>query len=81
METIDLFLTRKCVRQLRVRYNLRRYAWSAHLPLRILTDFEEFAVYDRWDKPDKSDKAHTGRELYLDYSGYPQRRRRSPPFS
>jgi hypothetical protein len=25
---------------------LRRYAWSANLPLSILTDFEEFAVYD-----------------------------------
>ncbi len=25
---------------------LRRYAWSAKLPLSILTDFEEFAVYD-----------------------------------
>ena len=27
-------------------FQLRRYAWSAHLPLSILTDFEEFAVYD-----------------------------------
>jgi len=27
-------------------YQLRRYAWSAKLPLSILTDFEEFAVYD-----------------------------------
>src|SRR3990172_5869349 len=26
-------------------YQLRRYAWSAKLPLSILTDFEEFAVY------------------------------------
>src|SRR3990172_11680887 len=26
-------------------YQLRRYAWSARLPLSILTDFEEFAVY------------------------------------
>ena len=25
---------------------LRRYAWTAKLPLSILTDFEEFAVYD-----------------------------------
>ena len=27
-------------------YQLRRYAWSAKLPLSILTDFEEFDVYD-----------------------------------
>lgn len=27
-------------------YQVRRYAWSAKLPLSILTDFEEFAVYD-----------------------------------
>jgi len=26
-------------------YQLRRYAWSAKLPLSILTDFEEFAVW------------------------------------
>ena len=27
-------------------YQLRRYAWSAKLPLSILTDFEELSVYD-----------------------------------
>jgi hypothetical protein len=27
-------------------FQLGRYAWSAKLPLGILTDFEEFAVYD-----------------------------------
>src|SRR4030095_16254667 len=27
-------------------FQLRRYAWSAKLPLSILTDFEEFAIYD-----------------------------------
>ena len=27
-------------------FQLRRYVWSAKLPLGILTDFEEFAVYD-----------------------------------
>jgi type I restriction-modification system DNA methylase subunit len=27
-------------------YQLRRYAWSAKLPISILTDFEEMAVYD-----------------------------------
>jgi hypothetical protein len=27
-------------------FQLRRYAWSAKLPLSFLTDFEEFAIYD-----------------------------------
>jgi len=53
-------------------YQLRRYAWSARLPLSILTDFEEFAVYDCRLKPDKADKASTARVMYLDCSQYPQ---------
>ena len=32
-------------------FQVRRYAWSAKLPLGILTDFEEFAVYDCRSKP------------------------------
>jgi len=51
-------------------YQLRRYAWSAKLPLSILTDFEEFAVYDCRSKPDKSDKASTGRVMYFSYKDY-----------
>src|SRR5438477_2102218 len=51
-------------------YQLRRYAWSAKMPLSILTDFEEFAVYDCRVKPDVSDKASAGRTLYLTYSDY-----------
>ncbi|PKN04380.1 MAG: restriction endonuclease subunit M [Deltaproteobacteria bacterium HGW-Deltaproteobacteria-9] len=51
-------------------YQLRRYAWSAKLPLSILTDFEEFAVYDCRIKPDKSDKASTARIMYLTERDY-----------
>jgi hypothetical protein len=40
-------------------YQLRRYAWNVHLPLSILTDFEEFAVYDCRNKPNPSDSAAT----------------------
>lgn len=54
-------------------FQLRRYAWSAKLPLSILTDFEELAVYDCRNKPDKSDKASTGRTLFMNFSEYPQR--------
>lgn len=51
-------------------YQLRRYAWSAKLPLSILTDFEEFAVYDCRARPNASDKSSTGRILYLTYRDY-----------
>ncbi len=51
-------------------FQLRRYAWSAKLPLGILTDFEEFAVYESRSKPDKSDSAATGRVMLLNYKDY-----------
>ncbi len=51
-------------------FQLRRYAWSAKLPLGILTDFEEFAIYDCRVKPDKGDKASTGRVKLLSYKDY-----------
>src|SRR6266545_1412663 len=51
-------------------FQLRRYAWSAKLPLGILTDFEEFAVYDCRVKPDKGDKASVGRVKLLFYKDY-----------
>lgn len=54
-------------------FQLRRYAWSAKLPLSILTDFEEFAVYDCRIKPVKTDKASTARIIYLTYNEYSQR--------
>src|SRR6266567_5860924 len=54
-------------------FQLRRYAWSAKLPLSILTDFEEFAVYDCRIKPDKADKASTARVIYFTYAHFPER--------
>ncbi len=51
-------------------YQLRRYAWSAHLPLSILTDFEELAVYDCRLKPSLADKASVGRTLVLTCDEY-----------
>jgi len=51
-------------------FQLRRYAWSAKLPLSILTDFEEFAVYDCRQKPSQTDKPSAGRTLYLRYTDY-----------
>ena len=64
-------------------FQLRRYAWSAKLPLSILTDFEEFAVYDCRSRPVRTDKASTARLRaatrgqarikLLRYSEYPDR--------
>ncbi len=51
-------------------FQLRSYAWSAKLSLSILTDFEEFAVYDSRIPPKKTDKASTARVLYLSYNDY-----------
>ena len=54
-------------------FQLRRYAWSAKLPLSVLTDFEEFAVYDCRIKPAQTDKPSTARTIYLEYTKYPDR--------
>ncbi|MHB8859961.1 MAG: Eco57I restriction-modification methylase domain-containing protein [Thermoleophilia bacterium] len=52
-------------------YQLRRYAYSAKLPLSIVTDFEEFAIVDCRAKPSPKDKASTGRIRYWRYEEYP----------
>ncbi|MGH9428834.1 MAG: Eco57I restriction-modification methylase domain-containing protein, partial [Terriglobia bacterium] len=51
-------------------YQLRRYAWSAKLALSILTDFEEFVVYDCRSRPSSSDKTSAHRSKYLTYDQY-----------
>jgi len=48
-------------------YQVRRYGWSAKLSLSIVTDFEEFALYDCTKKPASTDKASTSRIRYLTY--------------
>ena len=49
---------------------LRRYAYSAGLPLSILSDFEEFAVYDGRVPPKKADAASRARLMYFTYDQY-----------
>lgn len=51
-------------------YQLRRYAWTNKLPLSVVTDFEEWAVYDCRIKPKPSDKSSAARITYLTYSDY-----------
>lgn len=52
---------------------IRRYAWNARLPLSILTDFEEFAVYDCTKKPMPGDTAATARIAYFTYKEYSEK--------
>jgi len=51
-------------------YQLRRYAWSAKLPLSIVTDFEEISIYDCRIKPGQKDKASVGRIGYYTFEEY-----------
>ena len=54
-------------------YQIRRYAWSAKLPLSVLTNFEGLAVYDCRVKPEKGDKASVARVAYYTYAEYGER--------
>ena len=51
-------------------YQIRRYSWSAKLPLAILSDFEELAIYDCRLKPKPADKASVGRVAFYTYDQY-----------
>jgi type I restriction-modification system DNA methylase subunit len=51
-------------------YQLRRYGWSAKLPISILTDFEEFAMYDCTKQPKENDATTVGRLKYITYDQY-----------
>lgn len=54
-------------------YQLRRYAWSAKLPLSILSDFEEFAIYDTRIKPLPTDPASKARIFYCRFDEYAEK--------
>lgn len=54
-------------------FQIRRYGWSAKLPINILTDFEHFAIYDCRTKPQYSDKASIGRIKIIHYKEYVER--------
>lgn len=51
-------------------YQIRRYGWSAKLPISILSDFEELALYDTRIKPVQTDKASTARVAFWSYRDY-----------
>ena len=51
-------------------YQVRRYGWSAKMPISIITDFEEFSIYDCTKKPKPEDKAAVARIKYLSFRDY-----------
>lgn len=54
-------------------FQVRTYGWSANIPLSILTDFEELAVYECLNEPKALDAAVTGRRKYLRWTEYADR--------
>jgi type I restriction-modification system DNA methylase subunit len=51
-------------------FQVRRYGWSAKLPISIVTNFEEFSIYDCTKKPNLTDKASIARIKYLTFHEY-----------
>jgi len=54
-------------------FQTRRYGYSASLPIAVLTNFHQLAVYDCQPKPDQSDKARVARVLLLHYEEFETR--------
>ncbi|MBN1615501.1 MAG: restriction endonuclease subunit M, partial [Deltaproteobacteria bacterium] len=54
-------------------FQLRRYAYSARLPISILTDFEEFIVYNCRTKPSITDKPSADRILCISFRDYAEK--------
>ena len=54
-------------------FQLRRYAWSAKLPLSVLSNFEEFVVYDTHVRPVKDDPAPTARIFCCTFREYAEK--------
>ena len=52
---------------------VRRYAYTAKMPIAILTDFQELAIYDTRIKPTEKDPAATARIEYLTYEQYEEK--------
>ena len=51
-------------------HQLRMYGWTKQLPLSVLTNFAEFAVYDCRVEPRVSDSATVARVIYLSFREY-----------
>jgi hypothetical protein len=51
-------------------YQVRRYGYTAKVPLSVLTDFEEFVIYDTRVKPNAKDSSSVARIFYCTYENY-----------
>jgi hypothetical protein len=52
---------------------LRRYAWSAKLPLSVVANFRHLAMYDCRREPDQGDTPATARTMLVSYTELPER--------
>ncbi|MEJ7822496.1 MAG: N-6 DNA methylase [Chitinophagaceae bacterium] len=51
-------------------YQVRLYGWNAKLAISVVTDFEEFAIYECSKKPLRTDKTSKARVNYFTYKDY-----------
>lgn len=51
-------------------YQVRLYGYNRKLPISILTDFEEFSIYDTKYPPKEGDKADIARIFYCPFTDY-----------
>lgn len=54
-------------------FQARRYGYSASLPIAVLTNFHQIAVYDCVPKPSENDEAHAARILILGFEEFETR--------
>lgn len=54
-------------------FQVRRYGYSASLPIAILTNFRQLAVYDCRPRPNKADETHVARLLHINYEEFEDR--------
>lgn len=60
-------------RDLAAAFQVRRYGFSGSLPISVLTNFRQLAVYDCGPVPDAADLAHVARLLFVNYEDYEAR--------
>lgn len=54
-------------------FQVRRYGWSAGLPISVLTNFHKIRIYDTSQVPDVNDTANVGLLLEIDYLDLPKK--------
>jgi len=54
-------------------YQLRRYGWTANLPISVLTNFRDIAIYDCGPRPKASDRPSAARTLLIHWAELPER--------